>query len=141
MYQALTSRLPERNIPFFKYLQRRHFLNSTKAITQWHRDHTPLEALCSSTEPQRHLISVVYSRLFSGCDPKANKLSQQWERRSLWIYPKNGSEYTTTSTRVPLTFQRKKMALKSTPNGTRRPTRFTNITHKSPHCVGDVILP
>lgn len=51
-----------------------------KPLTNWHRGHTPFEDICTGSEPQRHLISDIYLLLFTGCDPKANTTSQQWER-------------------------------------------------------------
>lgn len=78
-FQNIAPRFPNRTIPFFHYLQIRHFLNRTKPLSKWYRDYTPFEALCTSSVPLRHLISVVYSLLFSDCNPKAKKISQQWE--------------------------------------------------------------
>lgn len=44
-YNALISHFPDRPIPFHTYLQIRHVLNSSKPLTSWHRDLTPLETL------------------------------------------------------------------------------------------------
>lgn len=60
MYATLYSRFPEQTIPFFKYLQVRHFIQSSKPLNKWHREYTPFKAICSATEPQRHLISTTH---------------------------------------------------------------------------------
>lgn len=75
----LAANLPNHEIPFFKYLQLRHFLQTTPHMSHWHRDHTPFELLCLSTEPQNHLISTLYALLFSGHQIKQDKLVLQWE--------------------------------------------------------------
>lgn len=79
-YDDLSVRFPDQIIPFFKYLQVRHFIQSTKPLNNWHRDYTPFKAICTTTEPQRHLISTTYLLLFSNCNPKSNVISQSWER-------------------------------------------------------------
>lgn len=78
-FTALISHFQDYHIPFFKFLQIRHFLNNARPISQWFRDLTPFESLCTSTPPQRHVISEVYSLLFSNCDPKTNAINQKWE--------------------------------------------------------------
>lgn len=72
--------MPNHDIPFYKYLQVRHFLQSSRQSSLWHRDLTQFESLCTSTEPQGHLISVNYSLLFSGHKVKEDKIIQQWEK-------------------------------------------------------------
>lgn len=44
-----------------------------------HRELTPFELLCNSPEPQRHLISSIYTLLFSTHEIK-NDLVRQWEQ-------------------------------------------------------------
>lgn len=78
-FNALLSHLPDYHIPFFKFLQIRHFLNEARPTSQWFRDLTPFETLCTSSLPQKHLISEVYSLLFSEYDPKINTTNQKWE--------------------------------------------------------------
>lgn len=78
-YPALSATLPNHNIPFYKYLQLRHLFQSPHYTSPWHRELTSFELLCSSTEPQGHLISVNYSLLFSQRKVKDDKIVRQWE--------------------------------------------------------------
>lgn len=78
-HQAMAAKLTEYNIPFYKYLQLRHFFTDAKSISLWYRERTPFELLCDSSEPQRHVISTVYTFLFSNCKIKDDKLIRRWE--------------------------------------------------------------
>lgn len=78
-HQAMTSQLPNYQIPFYKYLQIRHFLQHSNPNPQWSRDLSPFESICNSEEPQKHLISTVYALLFSSHKIKDDKLVKQWE--------------------------------------------------------------
>lgn len=78
-YQAMTAHFPDYHIPFYSYLQIRHFLQNSKPNTLWYREFTPFEYICNSKEPQRHLISTVYALLFSTHKIKDDKLVRQWE--------------------------------------------------------------
>lgn len=71
--------MPEYNIPFYKYIQLRHFFNTNKPTSRWHRDYTLFELLCNCAEPQGHLISTIYTLLFSKHKVKENKIVRQWE--------------------------------------------------------------
>lgn len=88
-FNALLSQFPEYHIPFYKFLQIRHFLNSARPISQWFRDQAPFEELCTNTTPQRHLISTVHALLFSEHDPKCNPISLKWERELQLDLPKD----------------------------------------------------
>lgn len=43
----------------------------------------PFKLLCWRSEPQRHLISDLYTLMFSNCNPKMNKASQYLEQVAL----------------------------------------------------------
>lgn len=43
-------------------------------------ERTQFEAICSRTEPQRHLISIIYSILLDEHEPKSNLACTQWEK-------------------------------------------------------------
>lgn len=73
-HQALNDKLPDYNIPLYKYLQIRHFINSLQPTANLHRELTPFERLCNSQEPQRHLISTIHALLFTSHDIKEDKL-------------------------------------------------------------------
>lgn len=51
-FHDLPTRLPDSTIPFFTFLQIRHFLHSIHPVSQWCRDLHPFEALCSNSSPQ-----------------------------------------------------------------------------------------
>lgn len=78
-YKAITTKPLKYNIPFYKYLQIRHFLTTHNPISCWHRDLTPFELICCGDEPQRHLISIVYALLFSNHILKDDILIRRWE--------------------------------------------------------------
>lgn len=78
-HQALSNHFPEFHIPFYKYLQIRHFLHSLQPDADLHRELTPFEPLCTSPEPQRHLISTIHALFFPPYDIKEDKLIKQWE--------------------------------------------------------------
>lgn len=57
--------LPEASpLPFWIYFQIRHYINDPRLRTLHARDLTPFDSLCSSTSPQRHLVSNSYSTLY-----------------------------------------------------------------------------
>lgn len=55
----LPTRSNDRPFPRWTYLQIRHFLNHPHIRSDYARQLTPLEQLCTKTEPQRHLISDI----------------------------------------------------------------------------------
>lgn len=65
---------------FWTYVQLRHFPNDPLSRSDFSRQHTQLELLCTNTEPQRHLISTIYSILFAEHNPKSNTASAKWEK-------------------------------------------------------------
>lgn len=60
---------PQLSLPFFKFLQLRHFFISTPAPSEWCRPLTPVEQLCNAQGPQRHLVSSLYALLVSHAKP------------------------------------------------------------------------
>lgn len=79
-FQTLSSRFPDMDIPFFNFLQIRHFLLSFTLQSQWCRAQTSFEAIHNRSEPQRHVISGMYSLLFAKVSAKDDVTSQKWER-------------------------------------------------------------
>lgn len=76
-HQVMSSKFPEYHIPFYKYLQICHYIQSCKSNASLHRKLTPFERLCNSTEPQQHLISTIYVLLFSTHEVKKDELVRQ----------------------------------------------------------------
>lgn len=61
-------------------MQLRHFLNNPLTCNAHARQYTLFEIFCTKTKPQRHIISNMYSLLFSNHSPKSNIACQHWER-------------------------------------------------------------
>lgn len=78
-YPALINKFPEYHIPFYNYLQIRHFLQSLQHKDNIHRELTPFELLCSGNEPQRHLISTIHAFFSAHQNIKTDTLINQWE--------------------------------------------------------------
>lgn len=82
-FQAITN-LPAhvsgKPFPSWIYNQIRHFLAHPPKNTDYSRQLTPFEVLCSQTEPQRHVISELYALLFSEHTPKSNIATRAWEK-------------------------------------------------------------
>lgn len=73
----MTSALPQLTIPFFKFLQIRHFLGGARTPMIWSRDLAPIEQICATNRPQRHLISALYSLLLSKVPP-TDQFQSSW---------------------------------------------------------------
>lgn len=69
-----------RPFPLWTYFHIRHVLNHPHKHSDYSRQLTPFELLCTKTEPQRHVISDIYSLLFSDHNPKSNIATRSWER-------------------------------------------------------------
>lgn len=78
-HQAMSSKFPDHHIPFYKYLQIRHFIQSCTPTVAIHRDPSHFKHLCNSEGLQRHLISSIYAMLFSTHKLKEDKIVRQWE--------------------------------------------------------------
>lgn len=59
-------------------MQLRHFLTDPQTRQAFSRKQSQFESLCTTNEPQRHLISIIYSILFDEYDPKSNIACTQW---------------------------------------------------------------
>lgn len=77
---SLPTKTTDRPFPRWTYLQIRHFLNHPHKRSEYARQLTPFEQMCTKTKPQRHVISEIYSLLFSDHDPKSNIATCSWER-------------------------------------------------------------
>lgn len=133
-YPTIAAQLPNHDIPFFKYLQLRHFLQSHQRNPPWHRELTQLELLCSSTELQGHLISTIYSLLFSRTKVKDDKIVRQWEHEL-------SIDLTTSEWDRIFTLMHKGSINVSTQNGIERRISFTTFTPLSLQPAGDVMQP
>lgn len=78
-HHVMSSKFPDHHIPFYKFLQIRHFIQSCTPTANIHREPSQLEHLCNSEGPQRHLISSMYTMLFSTHHIKEDKLIRSWE--------------------------------------------------------------
>lgn len=77
---TLIAQRTDRQVPLWSYMQLRHFLTDPRTCPAFLRKHLQFESLCTNPEPQRHLISIIYSILFDKHDPKSNIASEQWEK-------------------------------------------------------------
>ena len=80
LQSELASKINKDVFPFWTYVQIRHFFTRLAPGTIWSKAATPFEHICSSIEPQRHLISTMSTLLFSTHASKIHWANQQWER-------------------------------------------------------------
>lgn len=126
-HQAMTSQTLNHHISFYKYLQLRHLLQNSTPNNLWYWELSPLESICNSEEPQRHLISAVYALLFSTHNFKDDKLVKQLESDlKLDLTRRSGGTYTVIYTKAHLMSTHRKTDLKYFQNGTELLTMFTN---------------
>lgn len=67
-------------IPQWLYLQIRHFLNAKESRESYSRNLTFFESLCIREPPQRHLISTLYSMMFTSTLPNDDLAAKAWEQ-------------------------------------------------------------
>lgn len=66
--------------PFWTYRQIRHFLETQAHQTCWTRPLTTFESLCHRRSPQRHLISLIYTRLSENLAQTLVTSQESWNR-------------------------------------------------------------
>lgn len=98
--------------------------------------HTPYETMSLKSEPQRHLVSDIYSLLCADHDP--NSKPQMGTRVGIRTFQTTkGRKSSLTSTRAQLMSQHKKTATKSFPDGTGPHSEYTNSPPQSYPSAGD----
>lgn len=60
---TLAAQMPDQHVSFWPYMQLRHFLTDSRVHPAFSRQQPQFESLCTNTEPQCHLISIIYAIL------------------------------------------------------------------------------
>lgn len=76
----LATKMSKTSFPFWTYVQLRHFFDNPKPRPEWSRRTTAFEDLCLKEEPQKHLISITYTMLFSNHDSNLHWTNKKWEQ-------------------------------------------------------------
>lgn len=76
-HSEMSAKFSDLHIPFFKFLQIRHFFHSTPTPSHWCRALTPFELICNESAPQKHRISAPYALLMFKVAPNVD-LHQKW---------------------------------------------------------------
>lgn len=80
LLSTLNTRRTDNQISLWSYMHLKNYLTTPQSRSDFSRERTHFESICSKLEPQRHLISIIYSILFADQKPKSNLASSKWER-------------------------------------------------------------
>lgn len=94
----MASQWPDAPISPWTYIQLRHFFLTSGHITKMSCPLTPFENICSTSDPQQHLISTIYGLLGEHVSPHTGKACRAWEGDLTVNVPMEGWEHIFPST-------------------------------------------
>lgn len=66
-------------MPWWSYLQVRHFLTTKQTTGDYAREMTSFETLCMANSPRSHLVSKLYADLTEASLTKIDNIRKGWE--------------------------------------------------------------